>query len=164
MQTVSITFFNLKKHPAILFKQGSRGLVLTDLTDTDKSYRYSIQPCADSNQISHLSILPFGHDAQTGFLLKKGNLVRFMDKQLLIVHQPIYDQIVSPKLQADYLFITGSPHADMELINKCFDYHLLVADADNSDREIALLKAGTARSGKKINVLKRNKSLIIESD
>lgn len=158
------TFFNLKKHTAILFKQGNSGVLLTDLADTDKNYRYSVQPYLDSMQIKELTMAPFRQDITTGFLLKKGNLVRFMDKNILIVNEPMYNNLSLPRLRADYLFVSGSPHVSMEMLNDHFNYTRLIADANNSDQTIALLKAGAERYGKKINVLKRNKSLIIQSN
>ena len=163
-RVTNATFFNLKKHTAILFKQGNKGILLTDLTDTDKNYRYSVQPCLDSMHVNLLTLMPLAGDITTGFLLKKGSLLRFMDKDMLIVDQPMYNDGLWPKLQADYLFISGSPPVSVEMMNQHFNYTALIANANNSDQTIALLKAGAGRYGKKINVLKRNKSLIIQSN
>jgi competence protein ComEC len=163
-RVTNATFFNLKKHTAILFKQGNRGVLLTDITDTDKSYQYSVQPCLDSMQVSQLTLIPFTGDISTGFLLKKGDLVRFMDKDMLVIDRPMYDDHVSSKQQADYLFVSGSPHISLEVLNNYFNYTTLIADANNSDKTIALLKAGANKYDKKINVLKHNKSLIIQSN
>lgn len=162
-QTNSATFFNLKKHTAILFKQGYNGVLLTDLTDTDKSYKYSIQPCLDSTQISKLTTIPVEHDIITSFLLKKGGLVRFLDTNILIINKNSSYSNLSAKLPIDYLFITGSPHINLDSVNTNFSYHTLIADAGNSDEATGRFKAAADKYGKKINVLKRNKSLIIRS-
>jgi len=162
-RVTNATFFNLKKHTAILFKQGNRGILLTNLADTDKSYKYAIQPCIDSMQIGGLTIVPFKQDVTTGFLLKKGDLLRFMNTDILIINKTASYKKASPKLQAGYLFVTGSPHS-MDAVNNVFNYQTLIADANNSDQAIGRLKAGADRFGKKIVILKRNKSLIIQSN
>lgn len=162
-QTSNITFFNLKKHSAILFRQGHSAVLLTDMADTDRSYQYSIQPCLDSMQVNQLNIIPFTSDITTAFLLKKGNLIRFLNKDILVINQASYYGL-SPKLHTDYLFVSGNPHISMETLNNNFSYNELIADANNSDQSIKRLKDMAGRYGKKINVLKSNKCLIIGSD
>lgn len=57
---------NLKKHKGIILRKGNNAIVLTDVTDTDKVYKYSIQPYLDSCQVtniklSKLNLLPGHH-------------------------------------------------------------------------------------------------------
>ncbi|MES2276878.1 MAG: ComEC/Rec2 family competence protein [Bacteroidota bacterium] len=159
----TITFFNLKKHPAILFKQGTSAVLLTDLADTDKVYRYSIQPCLDSTRVNDLTIIPFNKDTVTSFLAKRGKLIRFLNKDVLIVDQTSRNRFYQP-ITADYLFVTGSPHTDMDNMSNSYQYQTLIADAGNTDRFLAALKAGWNKNDRKMYVLKRNKSFIIQSD
>jgi competence protein ComEC len=163
MRSDNITFFNLKKHSAILFKQGSKAVLITDLADTDKVYRYSIQPCLDSGRVEDVVVIPFNRDTVTAFMAKRGQLIRFLDKDMVIISQ------VTPidfpfKVKADYLFVTGNPHGSANKINRLYDYTTLVVDAGNSDKTLSLLQSAIKKDDKKMYLLKRNKSLIIQSE
>ena len=164
LKSNSISFLNLKKYPAILFKQGDRAVLLTNLTDTDKNYRYAIQPYLDSNRIHQLTILPFNKDAANPFLLKKANFVRFLNKNLLVLNKDIQYQTFKPQIKTDYLFVTGSPRVSMADVANNYQYQTLIVDADNSNQRLATLQVGQKKNDKKMYVLKRNKSLIIESE
>ena len=39
LRSDSITFLNLKKHTGIIFRTGEKAVVLSDLTDSDKTYK-----------------------------------------------------------------------------------------------------------------------------
>ncbi len=41
LQSDSIVFLNLRNHSGIIFKTGEQAVVLSDLADSDKTYRYS---------------------------------------------------------------------------------------------------------------------------
>jgi competence protein ComEC len=56
LRSDNITFLNLRKHTGIVFKKGSNAVVLSDLRDTDKIYRYSIQPYLDSCQAINVKL------------------------------------------------------------------------------------------------------------
>lgn len=161
--TNNITFFNLKKHPAILFKQGERGMLVTDLADTDKAYRYSIQPCLDSCHISKLSRVKFSGNALTSFAIKDGHLVRFLGKQVLLFDKS-FDNASPQKLPVDYLYAMDNPHIAPADMMKSYPYHLLIAGADNSPATIKRLGSALSATSKNIYVLKSNKSLIILSN
>jgi competence protein ComEC len=164
LKSNNITFLNLNKYPAILFRQGDRAVLLTNLTDTDKNYRYSIQPYLDSSRVSQLTIVPFNKDISSPFLLKRKKEIRFMDKNVLVLDRDMQDETYEPKIHTDYLFMTGSPHLDMTDIHHSYQYQTLIIDADNSNQRLTTLQAGSKENDKKMYVLKRNKSLIIESE
>ncbi len=164
IRTNQITFFNLKKHTAILFKQGNRAVVLTDLKDTDKTYRYSIQPCLDSNLINSISIISFAKNISTPFFRKSGNLIRFIDKNMLVYDKTLLGGQIAPKFNADYIFITGNPRNNLTAIDNNYHYQTLIVDAGNSDKFIGGLKIKGVNKYKKVYVLKRNKSLVLQSD
>jgi competence protein ComEC len=159
----NITFLNLKKHSGILFKQGSKAVLLTDLADTDKNYRYSVQPYLDSARIAQLTVMPFTKDTTNAFLAKQGNMIRFLNRDLLVIDKqwPFY---INHKLLADYLFVTDNPHVKFETVNQHIGYQRIILDAANSKQTLEAFKAADGTYDKKIYVLKRNKSLIIQSE
>ena len=63
-----IAWLNLKKHQGIVFKNGNKAIVLSDLKNTDKIYLYSIQPYLDSCRVNDVKLynLSLGHQYQLG--------------------------------------------------------------------------------------------------
>jgi len=158
-----LTFLNLKKHTGIVFRQGNKGVVLTDLADTDKTFKYSIQPYLDSSGIRQVNIIGLDRDVATSFLRKKKNLVRFQDKNILMVTPTLVAIDKGQTANVDYLFVASSPHPDWRYLQRQFSYQQVIAASNNSERLLDTLKKGAAGKEIKINVLKRNKSIIIAS-
>nr|WP_294790109.1 ComEC/Rec2 family competence protein [uncultured Mucilaginibacter sp.] len=160
----SITFLNLKKQRAIVFKNGSDAVVLSDLKPTDKNYRYSIQPGLDSVKVENVKVFSFQNNINLSYLKKNGNLVQFKSKTLLLLDSSTQYLSAKHQLKADYVYITHTPPISLKEINQNFNAHLLVISADNSDRYIDTLKKQLLNSDKEYYVLKRNKALNLVSD
>ncbi len=161
--TNSITYLNLKKHPAIVFKKGTEAIVLTDLPVYDKNYRYSIQPYLDSCEVKNAAIYNIDQDVNTPFLRKHNNLIKFMDKTLLVCSGAI--KSTSPeKIKLDHIYITGNLKLDMAAINANFDCNLWLIDGSNNDNNIAAIEDKLQENHLNYKVLKRNNSFNVISN
>ena len=160
----NIAWLNLNKHKAIVFNDGAAAVVLTDLKDTSKTYRYSVQPYLDSCRISNTRLLSLNKNINIPWMAKQGGLVQFFNKRVLLLNSQVADNGLSPKLSADYIYITGNPHAQLEAINRNFGYCLLVMDGSNSDAYIDKLKSEALNNNIKFKALKRNISMITVSN
>jgi competence protein ComEC len=160
----SITFLNLRKHTGVIFKTGDKAVVMTDINDTDKTYRYAIQPYLDSCQVSRVHALPPAADVQLPYLLKRSNLIQFGNKKLLILDNQLQRTVLPEKIKVDYLCISGNPEADIDFINKYYDYGLLIIDNNNSNSLITNLESKAKASHLNYRVLQRNNSLILSSN
>ena len=56
LRASGITVLNLRKHTGIVVRKGNVATVITDLSDTDKVFKYSVQPFLDSCQVSDVKI------------------------------------------------------------------------------------------------------------
>jgi len=164
LQSDSITFLSLRKHSGIIFKTGVQAVVLSDLADSDKAYRYSVQPCLDSCGINTIYKVDQKSNLSLPFLIKRGNLVQFKNKKLLLFNKQLQESVLSEKIKIDYLYITDSPNTDINSINKYYDYELLIIDNSNSNKLIASLESQAKMMHVNYKVLQRNKSLIITSN
>ena len=163
-QSDNIAFLNLRKHVGIVFKNGNEAAVITDLNDTDKTYRYSIQPYLDSCQVSTVhKVLPDSSGRLT-FLLKENNLIQFRDKRILIFDKQLQGATLTQKLKTDYLYISGNPATSIDFINKYYDYRLMIIDNTNSNPLIASLQKQSIGQHANYRILQRNKSVIILSN
>lgn len=160
----SITFLNLKKKRAIVFKNGSDAVVLSDLKPIDKNYRYSIQPGLDSAKVDIVKVYGFADNIDLPYLRKTGNLIRFKNAILIILESSENLQVVPRQLNVDYVYVTHKPPISGAKINQNFNSALLVISADNSDKYIGTIEKQLLRTGKKYYVLKRNHALNFVSD
>ncbi|MBS1502958.1 MAG: hypothetical protein JST32_12905 [Bacteroidetes bacterium] len=140
MSTNDITFLSLKKHTGIVFKTGDKAVVLTDLADTDKAYRYSVQPYLDSCQVASARRFSPDEDIQLPGLLKKAGLVRFGDKKILLLNTSIPDLAPGQKIVTDCLYISGARDPDTTVIGKNYQCKLFVIDVNNSPQAAHLLE------------------------
>jgi len=160
----NIAWLNLNKHKAIVFKNGSAAVVLTDLTDTAKTYRYSVQPYLDSCEVNNARLVALNENISTTWMSKQGGLVQFLNKRIFVLNSQPADVSPLPKLRTDYIYVTGNPHAQLTAINSNFDYKLLLMDGSNSDAYIGRLRNDADSSTIKYKILKRNISLITVSN
>jgi competence protein ComEC len=100
----------------------------------------------------------------TDNLIKTDNLILFQNKKILIFNKDLQNRQLPYKLKVDYLYITGNPHTDINMINKNFDYATLVIDASNADRLINDLAKQAQCRHINYQIIKRNNSVIAASD
>jgi competence protein ComEC len=164
LHTHTIAFLNMRKHTGIILKNGDKAIVISDLSDTDKNYKYSIQPYLDSCKVSEVSLYTADGDIRSSYLVKKGNLIQFEDKKILLYNKQINTISLNKKLNIDYLYVTGSPYTDIKSINKNFAYKMLVIDGSNSNRLVNNLQQQAKLANVNYKVLKRNNSVVIVSN
>lgn len=163
-QTNSLAFLSLRKHVGIVMKNGDKAVVISDLPDTDKNYKYSIQPYLDSVGINDIKVYNLKQDMRSVFAAKQYNLIQFRDKKLLICRGQGNDALLNDKLKPDYAYVTGNAHTFINAINKKHPQQMLVIDGSNSDRLVYLLQKRADSCKIKYSVLKRNKSLLVVSN
>jgi len=163
-QTNSIAFLSLRKHVGIVMKNGDKAIVISDLPDTDKNYKYSIQPYLDSSGVNNVQVYNLKQDMRSNFAAKRYNLIQFDDKMVLICKGQKNDTLLTNHLNPDYVYVSGNARVFANAINKKHPQQMLVIDGSNSDGLINLLQKRADSCNVKYNVLKRNKSLLIVSN
>jgi len=163
-QSINYTvFFNVKKNTAVLFQNGHQAVVVTDLLPTDKNYQYSIQPCLDSLSADGIIVCNPQQNVQSPYFKKQLNLIRFLDKSVLLFNPSLQNVVLPQKIPVDYLFFTHNPHSNLAFILKNYAFKHLVVDANNSNQRINNIEHEADSLHLKINILKRNKSFILVS-
>jgi competence protein ComEC len=161
--TNRMVFFNVRKNSATLFQSGHRGVLVTDLLPADKNFKYSIQPCLDSLGVNEVKVCQLQQAVQTPYLMKQLNLIRFLDKSILLFN-PLLQNVVLPyKMPVDYLLFTHNPHSNLSSILKNYRVKHIIADANTSNQRLNSITNEADSLQLKINILKRNKSIIIVS-
>ncbi|WP_184542383.1 ComEC/Rec2 family competence protein [Mucilaginibacter sp. FT3.2] len=160
----SIAFLNLRKNTGIIFKSGNSALVFTNLTDTDRNYSYSIQPYLDSAQVSDIHIIGPNQNTSLPYVKKRGPLIQFYDKRIVIFDKQLQNQSFAQKLKTNYIYITDNPHTSLQQIGNDFDYQTLIIDGSNSSQTISKLEDEAKALHINYKILKRNNSLITVSN
>lgn len=163
-QTNSLAFLSLRKHIGIVMKNGDKAVVISDLPDTDKNYKYSIQPYLDSSGVSNVKLYNLKQDMHSAFAAKRYDLIQFRDKTILICKGQGNDDKLNNALKPGYVYLTGNARGFVNAINKKHQQQMLVIDGSNSDKLIGLLKKQADSCNVKYSVLKRNKSLLVVSN
>lgn len=133
LKSEEITVLNLRKHTGVIFRSGEQAIVLTDLKDTDKTYRYSIQPYLDSCQVAKTKTIHPDSDIRATFLLKKGGLISFEGRTILLYNKKLKSITLPQKLKIDYLLISGNPVDQMAKIRQNYEYKALIIDRANAN-------------------------------
>lgn len=160
----SMVWLNLKKHKGIIFRNGDKALVLTDVKQTDKIFQYSIQPYLDSCNLKAATVVDLNEDINTPWLIKKGGLIAFGAKKIFIFEGNFQNEITSPKIKTDYIYITNNADTGLRYINANFEYKMLIADGSNSDNAIAKIEAAAEKEHVLFRNLKRNNSFVTTSN
>jgi len=160
----TIAFLNLKKHVGIVFKNGDKAIVLSNLGANDKTYQYSVQPYLDSCKINDIKVLDLKQDVKTPWFIKQLNLIRFLNKRVFIFNGQLNDKRVAQKIAADYVYVTGNPGDDLRALNNNVNYEKLILDGSNADNTINRFTTLAQAGHVDYKILKRNNSLISVSN
>jgi competence protein ComEC len=162
--TNSIAFLNLRKNTGIVFKKGTEAIVLSNLADTDRNYRYSIQPYLDSCKISQVQFYNPQQDISLAYVHKNGNKIQFNGQTIAIIDKEFTDPPTLSKIPVNYLYITNNPKISLDNIDKIYEYHTIVIDATNSVKTVQRIVNEATVKHVNYVVLKRNKSFITVSN
>lgn len=163
-QNNDIVILNLKRHLGIIFKQGDKAIILTDLDPADKNYRYSVQPYLDSIKVADTSVVSLTRNISESYFRKAGKLLQFQNTKLYVVDKDAERAHFTQKLQVDYLYITQNPRLSVTQLAKNFEYKLLLIAADNSDRTVERLSNEAKTAHANFKIIKRNNALSLRSN
>ncbi|MHB8208330.1 ComEC/Rec2 family competence protein [Mucilaginibacter sp.] len=161
--THTIAFLNMHSHTGIVMRNGNQAIVLSDLSDTNKNYRYSIQPYLDSCKLTDITVYNPKQNINSNYVFKRSNLIQFFDKRILLFDKSISNCSLNDKTLADYIYITNNPYTNFNNINKNYTYQQLIISAANSDRFVNQIQQVKWPMANFI-LLKRNKALISVSN
>ncbi|OCX53961.1 hypothetical protein BEL04_06690 [Mucilaginibacter sp. PPCGB 2223] len=164
MDTQNITFFSLRKNPAILFRNGEQAVLISDLLPGDKDYQYSIQPYLDSCKITDVKRIGANKDTLCSYIAKKQNLVQFNNTRMLIIDKAAPDNLFAGKINLDYIYVTGSPQTGLIQLKQKYNFKMLIVDGNNSNKVINRLQTESLSTKTDFKNLKRNNSLIVVSN
>jgi competence protein ComEC len=162
LRTDTIAFLDLRKHKGIVFKTGDHAVIVSDLADSDKTYKYSVQPYLDSCQVTRSFIVAPDSDINLPYLRKKAGLVGFMNKTLFIYAKEQEQISMTRKLKVNYLYMDNN--TGISFIDRNFDYDALIIGTNKP--KLLITKLAREADSLHINYIVpgRNKSVLTISN
>ncbi|UEG51753.1 ComEC family competence protein [Mucilaginibacter daejeonensis] len=155
-----LIYLNLKKNTGIIFKTRDQAVVVSDLLPTDKKFNYSIRPCLDSLGVERMTAVPLSADLKTTYLQKRGPLIQFQKRTLLLIEPLLQKMVIANKLTVNDILLTHNPHTDIAPLLRNYRFERLIADANTSKQRSERLKHQADSAGVNLFLLRRNKALI----
>jgi competence protein ComEC len=162
--TNNIAFLNLHKNIGIVMESGSKAIVISNLADTDKKYRYSIQPYLDSSKAEYISLYSVKQDIHSDIVFKHNGYVQFLNRNFMLINGKDAVPCPDKKLRANYIYLTGNPYKVLNSLDSNYISPTIVIDAGNSNTFIDSAKNVLNHWHQNYVVLKRNISLMSVSN
>lgn len=163
-QSNSLTFLNLRKHVGIIMKNGDSAIVISDLADTDKNYKYSVKPYLDSCGVTNVKVYSLKQTMRSAFAAKDYGLMQFRNIKILVSNGQTDYAYLNDAFMPDYVYLTGNAYSSINHTSKKPVQQMWIADGSNSDHFIAIAQKQANSLKIKYTVLKRNKSLLLVSN
>lgn len=157
-----ILCFSLRKNYAVAFIEGNKAVLISDLVQTDRSFKFFVQPGLDQLQISQVNLLKWHQDTTMNHLSKKEQQMVFGQFKVLLLDSSF-----------DFKKIEQLPHFDLVWIHKGFKKNLIelrqevlfdriIIDSSVKDYQLKRYAAEANKIGLNFHILKKNNSYLID--
>jgi competence protein ComEC len=157
-----VMFFSLKKNFATAFLNADTAYLLTDLTQTDKTFVFSIKPFLDQHRIATTRLVRYDEQINTAVLYMDSSQIRFHHLKILKYDPLLQKKTVLERPRFDILWFHNSPQFKMEAQIKAIDFQVIVADATNNPSALKYYKNSTDIFHLDYHLLKKNPSYLID--
>ncbi len=164
LRSKEITLFYIRKHQTIAFRSGNQAIILTDLCDSDRSFKYAVQPYLDSCQVVQFKLIAPDSDISQSFIIKKKNLINFDHKTLMIYNKTLFLANIRNKIPVDYLLLSAGRLNELGKIERDFDYQKLIVCNNWIYAGLAKFHYQNKQAHRKYVLSTGNKSLLLLSN
>lgn len=156
-----IVAYSLKKNYATAFINGNKAVLLTDLSTTDKNYRFYIKPSLEEMQIGKIKILSWQDDFKQDHFFKKDNQILFKNINMLLIDTIFNQKKILGNYQFDIVQISKNPNLNLNNIFKAIKTKKIWIDAGNKDFKMKYYINEIKKFNLEVALLKNNPAQII---
>ncbi|MCY1510534.1 DNA internalization-related competence protein ComEC/Rec2 [compost metagenome] len=156
-----IIFFSLGRHYATAFIYGTKGILITDLSYTDKEFQSQIQPALDLYHVRHTLCIPKNTDITISGLTKRGHQIYFQGMRILLLSPTFPIDQLANKPAFDILWISGYSSLSIYHLQDKLMFKQLIFDASNRAGLFGKMKAEINNFKIEAYFLKKNKAYLI---
>ncbi|MDN3585262.1 ComEC/Rec2 family competence protein [Pedobacter aquatilis] len=157
-----IIFFTLRKNYAAAFMQGSKAIILTDLSESDKNFHFFVKPALEQSQISKIDFISLKKDTLLGNFILKNKQIIFNDYKILLLDESLNYKKLNMKGKFESIWITGNTKFKLENLPKEIQYQNMIIDAKNRDYKIEIFKTFAENNKITPHILKKNPAYLVQ--
>ncbi|RYY36404.1 MAG: ComEC family competence protein [Sphingobacteriaceae bacterium] len=148
-------FLSLNKNNGIIFRDGNKAILITNLPTGSKGFSYSIKPYLDSTGVEHLDTVKPEANFKTSFFEKKKEIITFGERSFFII-----DKATREFPEADIYYLAQNN----KLVNAYLQKTKMMVIGAVSQQYAAILVQQAKASQLPYKILRRNKALILTSN
>ncbi len=156
-----VIFYSLRKKSAIGFIEGRQAFFLTNLSEDDKTYLFSVQPFIDAELIKNTHQLSTGETFSKGNFLCDSNFIQFRNWKMVIWNKRFDFRVYKKKLAVHAVLLSDNPGVNLASLVEFIQFQLLLIDGTNSDYKISRWVKQAKDLHLNYYVLKKNPAYIV---
>lgn len=158
----SIILFSIKKNYAAAFISGSKAILVTDLSSTDRAFKFHIQPALDQQRIKTIVCLPWKKDTVINAFRQQEHQLVFYNFQVLLLDTAFAGKRIEGKPAYDAIWLHESPKVKIAELRQEVSFKKMWIDASNKQYTIEKYQQDTLNYSGSALVLKNNKGYVFK--
>jgi competence protein ComEC len=152
MNQKEIVFYSVKSGYAIDCMDGQNTVLICDSNTfiDQQAYTYNIKNNHTFHRIKNIEI-------KTGL-----HFIRFHNKTILIIDQPVYDISMKQKLKVDYILLHNNVNIPVETLRKMIDFKMIITSRKYSYYYLANIKTACAQQIIPYHELQNQDAMIVK--
>jgi competence protein ComEC len=156
-----ILLFTLSKDYAAAFITGRTAVVLTNLKEKDKAFRFHIRPGLDQMKITTINCIPWGRNFSSGSLIIANHQLHFGNFRVLLADTVLNKKSISTTGKFNALWVHLSPQIPINIAFKDIRIDQIWVDGTNKPYAVKNFIADAVKLKRKPVVLIKNNSSLI---
>jgi len=156
-----ILFFSLRKNYATAFINANETILVTDLTQNDKSFNFFVKPALDQIQVAKIHFVKWEQDTTINAFTKKEHQLSFYGYRILLVDQKLNYRSIENLPQYETVWLHQNPRKALNDLRQEVLFNTLVIDASNKDYNLNKYQIEANKIKIPYHILKKNNSYLV---
>lgn len=154
--------FSLRKNYGIAFIKGNNAILISDLTKTDRNFKFFVQPALDQLQVKRVSLLQWNQDTVAVGFSKKEQQLAFDSFKVLLLDSSLNSKTIKQLPHFDLVWIHKGYNRTLSELRKEVLFNSVVIDASIKDYRLKRYEAEANKIRVNLHILKKNNSYLID--
>jgi competence protein ComEC len=162
LKQMKMICFSLRKNYAVAFIDGSRAVLLTDLSFNDKNFDFFVKPALDQLQINKIEHINWETDTTINSFIKKEHQISFYEYHILLLDQSFNYKNITMQPKFEMIWFHQNPRQNIKLLKDQVRFSTLLIDATNKDYLIKKYEDDANKNAIQHYTLKKNKAYLVD--
>jgi competence protein ComEC len=156
-----ILFFSLRKNYAAAFINANEAILVTDLTQNDKSFNFFVRPALDQMQVAKIHFVKWEQDTTVNAFIKKEQQLSFYGYRILLLDQRLNYSSIDNLPQYEMIWLHQNPRKQLSDLRQEVLFNTVVIDASNKDYNLEKYQIEANKIKVLYHILKKNNSYLV---